>query len=82
MKPPRSPASLTVLPYDHRRPDDLHQPDQDQFGSSVTLSDETLVVGGVGYNSGAGAAYVFTVSRSGAYQADQRIEHPEEVRTK
>lgn len=45
----------------------------------MTLSDETLVVGGVGYNSGAGVAYVFTVSVSGAYQADQRIEHPDEV---
>eukprot|EP00752_Nemacystus_decipiens_P003960 g3626.t1 len=53
---------------------------QDQFGSSVTLSDETLVVGGVGYNSGAGVAYVFTTSGSGAYQADQRIEHPDEPR--
>lgn len=46
----------------------------------MTLSDETLVVGGVGYNSGAGVAYVFTVSGAGAYQADQRIEHPDEVR--
>ncbi|CAM9763265.1 unnamed protein product [Pylaiella littoralis] len=53
---------------------------QDEFGSSLSLSDDTLVVGGVGYNSSAGAAYVFTVSRSGAYQSDQRIEHPGQPR--
>lgn len=43
------------------------------------MSDDTLAVGGVGHNSSAGAAYVFTVSRSGVFQADQRIKHPEEV---
>lgn len=52
---------------------------QDEFGSSLSSSGDTLVVGGVGYNSSAGAAYVFTVSRSGVYQADQRIVHPEQV---
>lgn len=54
-------------------------PDQDQFGSSLSLSDDTLAVGGVGHNSSAGAAYLFTVSRSGVFQADQRIQHPEQV---
>ncbi|CAM9102436.1 unnamed protein product [Scytosiphon promiscuus] len=54
---------------------------QDKFGSSLSLSGETLVVGGVGYNSSAGAAYVFTVSRSGIYQADQQIIHPEQPRS-
>lgn len=78
MNPFRLSHRTPVLP---RRPHNLHQPGQDQFGSSVSLSDETLVVGGVGHNSSAGAAYVFTVSRSGAYQADQRIEHPDGVRT-
>lgn len=52
---------------------------QDEFGSSLSSSSDTLVVGGVGYNSSAGAAYIFTVSRSGVYQADQRIVHPEQV---
>lgn len=73
-----NPARLH-LPYYHRRPHNLYA-GQDQFGSSFSVSDETLVVGGVGYNSNAGAAFVFTVSKSGAYQADQRIEHPDEVR--
>lgn len=44
------------------------------------MNDDTLVVGGAGYNSSAGTAYVFTVSRSGVFQADQRIENPDEVR--
>ena len=44
------------------------------------MSGDTLVVGGIGHNSDAGVAYVFTVSRSGIFQADQRIEHPEQVR--
>ncbi|CAM9122390.1 unnamed protein product, partial [Hapterophycus canaliculatus] len=54
---------------------------QDKFGSSLSLSGETLVVGGVGFDSSAGAAYVFTVSRSGIYQADQQIVHPEQPRS-
>lgn len=52
---------------------------QNMFGTSLSLSDDTLAVGGVGYNSSAGAAFVFTVSKSGIFQADQRIEHPDEV---
>lgn len=53
--------------------------DKDKFGSSISLADDTLAVGGMGYNSSAGAAYIFTVSRSGIFQADQRILHPEQV---
>lgn len=53
--------------------------DTDQFGSSLSVADETLVVGGAGFNSSAGAVYIFTVSRSGVFQADQRLLHPEDV---
>lgn len=54
-------------------------PDTDQFGGSLSIADETLAVGGAGFNSSAGAAYIFTISRSGVFQSDQRILHPEDV---
>lgn len=57
----------------------LLTPDTDQFGGSLSVADETLVVGGAGFNSSAGAVYIFTVSRSGVFQADQRLLHPEDV---
>ncbi|CAM9244645.1 unnamed protein product, partial [Sphacelaria rigidula] len=55
--------------------------DTDQFGGSLSVADETLVVGGAGFNSSAGAVYIFTVSRSGVFQADQRLLHPEDARS-
>ncbi|CAM9924718.1 unnamed protein product, partial [Discosporangium mesarthrocarpum] len=60
---------------------ELWSTDQDFFGGSLSLAEDTLAVGGAGYNSSAGAVYVFTVSRSGVFQADQQILHPYEARS-
>lgn len=55
-------------------------PGKDKLGSSLSMNGDTLAAGGIGYNSSAGVVYMFTASRSGVFQADQRIEHPEQVR--